>query len=212
MRKIKFLLVVCLLGMAATASAQFANAKGSSNSASSSALENWQSIKVSYLPASFKGDGGGDIGFKGAMVSYQKGFAVSQSIPLFVETGLGFSWIGGEIEDTGIDLNFFSLNVPVNFGYKHAFSDKVSVAPFVGITLRGNLFGNYKYEGESLNAFDKDEVGEELQVKRFNIGWQVGVGVNFNALYIGGSYGSDFNDIIEGGKAAVPQITLGFNF
>lgn len=214
MKKIKFLLVACLLGIAATASAQFANAKSSSNGGSnnSSSLENWQSIKISYLPTSIDGDGGGEIDFNGVLVSYLKGYAISQDMPLFIETGLGASWIGGEIEDTGVDLNFFSLNVPVNFGYKYAFNDKCSIAPFVGITLRGNIFGNYKFEGESLNAFDEDEVGEELKLKRFNFGWQVGLGVNINSLYIGASYGSDFNEIIENGKGIVPQITLGLNF
>lgn len=212
MKKIKFLLVACLLGIAATASAQFANSKSSSNggSGNSSSLENWQSIKVSYMPVTFDGDGGGEINLNGAMLSYQKGFIVSQETPIFVETGLGVSWIGGEVEDTDIDLNFFSLNVPVNLGYKLAINDGISISPFLGITLRGNLFGKYKYEDESIDAFDDELDGAQL--KRFNFGWQIGLGVNINSLYIGASYGSDFNEIIEKGKGIVPQITLGYNF
>lgn len=223
MKKIKLLLVVSLLGIAATASAQFANSAGSSYG-----FGNWQSIKVSYLPASFDGDGA-DIDFNGAMVSYLRGFGITEDVPLFIETGLGVSWIGGDFESiigasidattgetdfyyTNIDLNFFSVNIPVNFGYRHAFNENCSIAPFVGITLRGNLFGNYKEDGESYNAFDKDEVGEGFQLKRFNIGWQVGVGLYLKSFYIGASYGKDFNEIVESGKAVVPKLTLGYSF
>lgn len=46
MNRIKLLMVACLLGMAATASAQFANSKGSSSQGSD--MSGWQGLRVSY--------------------------------------------------------------------------------------------------------------------------------------------------------------------
>ena len=209
MKSIKFLMVVCLLGIASTMSAQFVKTGSSSLSSSSEATE-WQGLRVSYHPVSINADGGGDISFSGASVGYVKSFGVSSSAPLFIETGGNVSWFGGEIEDTDIKMNVFSVNVPVNFGYKFSFGENNGILPYVGLTLRGNIFGNYKEDGESYNAFDEDEVGD-MQLNRFQIGWQIGVGANFNTFYVGASYGTDFSEILDGGKVAMPSITIGFN-
>ena len=214
MKRIKFLMVACLLGIASTVSAQFVNTSGSSSSMSSNSdAEPWKGLRVSYHPVSINGDGGGDISFSGASIGYLKGFAISNSAPLFIETGANVSWFGGEIGeyyDDELKLNVFSINVPVNFGYKFALNETSSLFPYVGLTLRGNVLGNYSYDGESINAFDEDEA-EDMQLKRFQIGWQIGVGATFNTFFVGASYGTDFSEIIEGGKVAMPSITIGFN-
>ena len=211
MKKIKFLMVACLLGIASTASAQFVNTSSTSAVSGNSNAESWKGLRVSYHPVSIDADGGGSIDLSGASIGYVKSFGVAATAPLFIETGANVSWIGGELEDSEIDLNVFSVNVPINFGYKYAFSESASIFPYAGLTLRGNIFGNYKADGESLNAFDKDEVGEGWQLKRFQIGWQIGVGATFNSFFVGASYGTDFNEIVKDGKVAMPSITIGFN-
>ena len=214
MKKIKLFMVVCLLGIAATASAQFANANSSSNNSDATA---WTGLRVSYLPLSIKADGGGSIDLTGFQLGYVKAFAISANAPIFVETGLNVSYMNGEIaefeydyDEYGLKFNMFSLNVPVNLGYKYAFSETASIFPYAGLTLRGNLFGNYKMGGESVSIFD-DEF-EDGKAKRFQIGWQIGIAASFNQFVVGASYGTDFNDIIEGGKFATPAITIGYNF
>jgi len=152
-----------------------------------------------------------DVDFQGVMVSFIRTMSISQDMPLFVETGIGLSWIGDEISED-FSLNFFSVNVPLNLGYQIQISDAASISPYIGIGLRGNVFGNYKEDGKSYDAFDKDEVGKEAQLKRFNIGWRVGASVRINNAYIGACYSSDFNDIIKSVKASVPELTVGFYF
>ena len=210
MNKFKFLMIVCLLGIASTVSAQFVNTNSSSMNSSSSDVSSWSGLRVSYHPVSIE-----DLDLTGASIGYVKSFSISNGTPIFVETGANVSWVGGTVfeepEDyEDIKLNVFSVNVPINLGYKLAFSNTASIFPFVGLTLRGNVVGNYSCDGESTNAFD-DEL-EFLKLKRFQIGWQVGVGANFNKLYIGASYGTDFSEILEDCKATMPSLTIGFNF
>ena len=213
MKKIKLFMVVCLLGIAATASAQFANSS-SNSSADASA---WKGIRASYLPISIKADGGGSIDYTGFQAGYVKSFAISANAPLFIETGANLSYMSGDLEMydgydvIDVDMNMFSINVPVNFGYQLAFSETASIFPYVGATLRGNLFGNFKADGESLSIFDSD-LEDGWKAKRFQIGWQVGVAATFNNFVVGVSYGTDFNDIFEDCKIATTAISIGFNF
>ena len=206
MKRIKYLLVVCLLGMASTMSAQFVNTSSSGSTNSGSDATSWQGLRISYHPVSVNGDEGGDISFSGASIGYAKSFSVSNSAPLFIETGANVSWVGGEVEDTDVKLNMFSVNVPVNFGYKFSLGNNNGIFPYVGLTLRGNIVGKMKYDDESVDVFKG-----ENKWKRFQIGWQIGVGANFNTFYVGASYGTDFSDIFEDAKVAMPSISIGFN-
>lgn len=208
MKKIKLFMVVCLLGIAATASAQFANSSSSSSSDASA----WQGFRASYLPISIEADGGGSVDFTGFQVGYVKSFAISANAPLFIETGANLSYISGEINEYDeIDMNMFSINVPINFGYQYAFSETASIFPYVGATLRGNILGKYKGDGEDISIFDSD-LDDGWKANRFQIGWQVGVAATFNQFVVGVSYGTDFNEVIEGGKVATTAISIGYNF
>ena len=214
MKSIKLLMVACLLGIASTVSAQFVNSNNSSMSNGSADATEWQGLRVSYHPVSINADGGGSINFSGASVGYIKSFGISGTTPVFLETGANISWFGGDLEswddDEELKLNVFSINVPFNLGYKFMLNETTGIFPYAGLTLRGNIVGNYSGEGESVSAFG-DDVSEGYKLKRFQIGWQIGVGVNFNTFFVGASYGTDFNEVVKGGKVAMPSITIGFN-
>jgi len=59
----------------------------------------------------------------------------------------------------------------------------------------------------SINTGDKDYTW-----KRFQMGWQVGVGLNYNSLYIGVGYTKDFIELCKKTKMGYASITLGYNF
>ena len=117
------------------------------------------------------------------------------------------------------DLKMFSAYIPVNFGYKYSFNESWSIFPHAGITLRGNISGklkgkNFDVDGDSddteLNVFDKKDMDKTW--KRFQIGWQIGAGVNYNKFYLSASYGTDFSEITEKSKLKTTSITIGYNF
>lgn len=201
MKSIKLFMVVCLLGIAATASAQFANSSSSSSSDASA----WQGLRVAYVPLSIE-----EVDLTGFQAGYVKSFAVANA-PLFVETGANLLYASGEIVDD-FDMNIFSISVPINFGYQYAFSETASIFPYVGATLRGNILGNYKVGGESESIFSDEADDLGMKAKRFQIGWQIGVAATFNKFVVGVSYGTDFNEIVEEGKVKTTTITLGYNF
>lgn len=178
----------------------------------------------------------------GLSLSWTKGISVSSSSPLFIETGLGvtYAWKSkedsesenGYTESYKVSNSYLGLTVPVNLVYKFNIPNTdINIAPFVGLYLRGNLLGQTKEEWESSgsgysesgdddwNWFDDlDEGG--FEASRFNIGWNIGVGVEYSSLYVGLSYGSDFNNFVDideqdykaSSKVGTFSATVGFKF
>ena len=132
-----------------------------------------------------------------------------------------------------------NLNIPVNLAYKFSVeSKKLSIIPYVGINFKGNIIGKSKlnlvdgldsdditekkfweYAEDSYgikqekNNFDKKDTGsKDSQWKRFQMGWQIGVGINYNKLYVGVSYGKDITELCKKTKLSTTSITLGYNF
>lgn len=134
--------------------------------------------------------------------------------------------------------NLFSINIPVNLTYKFSLPNgKVSIVPYIGVNFRGNIIGKQKYnltvdtnelgfsedkfweqmekEGfkQEANMFDKKDTGsKDYTWKRFQMGWQIGVGLNYNSLYVGVGYGKDFIELCKKTKIGTTSITLGYNF
>lgn len=144
----------------------------------------------------------------GFNVMYNHGFGLSSKIPIFLEVGVGLGYnVGkntqyeeGNYEDK-LQLSNLWLKVPVNVSYKVNLTDKISLLPYTGINFKVNALGDYKieeyYKGEkededSYSIFDDDMGG-----KRFQMGWQIGVGVNISKLYVGIQYGIDFMPLVQ---------------
>lgn len=59
--------------------------------------------------------------YSGLNAQYIHGFSLSESLPAYIETGLGLNWGTGSIEtdwefgSASLDLNILSLYIPVNF-------------------------------------------------------------------------------------------------
>lgn len=105
----------------------------------------------------------------------------------------------------------------------------------MGLNFRVNVAGNIKYEcveeddyycddewNEKYNIFSKDEedgFGDEA-LKRFQVGFNVGVNFSYKAFNIGVGYVTDFSKIGNwnddedkvNGKLGVTTLSLGINF
>lgn len=94
------------------------------------------------------------------------------------------------------------LDLPVNFGYKHAVSDELSIFGMVGPVFRYLAYSThtYKINGEWDNETTKIEVdGEEKELfNKFDIGLNIEAGVQFDrfefSLYYMPSFVNIYND------------------
>ena len=219
MKNLKYYLSVCLLACSTMASAQFANSGSNSTigTTTTSTAETWSGLRVSYKPITMEMDDE-EEDMTAFSIDYVFSFKLSETTPLFLETGIGYQYASWDesYDEESMEIMLHSLNIPLNVGYKHQFNNDISIMPFAGINLRGNLVGNMVYEDdyydeeEEVDLFDDDDMDDPW--KRFQIGWQIGVGLNFNKFYAGISYGGDFSEIADEVKLKSTSITVGLNF
>lgn len=253
MNKIKLFAASALLAVGTTASAQFTNSSSVSSQPAKAGVEEWSTFYVQWNPSTIAVDlkGADDCSFTGLSLGYSKAFGIARNTPLFIEAGIGLQYsfftddeaydYGGEISNYGArpsedKYNMLSAKIPVNLTYSWQIpNSKVTVAPYAGLTMRFNIFGNKKtelevgkdYDGDAekdyeeeydvkldKNLFDKDDMGDkDATWKRFQIGWQIGVNARFNNnLMLGVSYGSDFSELCKKTKINTTSVTLGYCF
>lgn len=189
MKKLVLMAMVALVSLGA--SAQLISS--STVTYKKSEKKGYTRLGVSYNSVKF---GDGDAS-NGVSLDWAKGISVSSSVPLFIETGIGATYCFGDY-----GTKFLYASVPVNVTYKYEMTDGIKIAPFAGITLQGNIIG----EDDESNWFD------DYDAKRFNVGFQVGSNFEFGKFFVGVSYGSAFNDLIEEAKQKTFKASVGFVF
>lgn len=228
--KAKYFLSLCFAACATMASAQM-----ESKSAYSiyETEDGWQGLRVSYKPIVMDVKESGDLDLNGVSLDYVKAFRVGGNVPLFVEIGAGLQWASyfdkEIVEESGIEItteerfSVASINVPVNLAYQCFLSNKVSLTPYVGLNIKGHVFGQSavvamsEYAGETakvekeMNLFDSEDMNEN-PCKRFAIGWHIGATVTFSRFNLGVSYGTDFTEFNTDTKFMTTAVTLGVNF
>lgn len=158
-------------------------------------------------------DAGSKVGLNFAPVV---GLRLSDSTPIFLESGLYFSGCGAKKNKNSIGLNY--LEIPILIKYGVQVSDDIAVLPFVGPTFRYGLFGG-KWKTEGVGKVDSFGDGK---FKRADVGIKLGCGAEYNKLYLelGMQFGitniADWqvNDTDDASvhNQVLPFINLGVNF
>ena len=190
--------------------------------------DGWSTIYLQWNPSSFSPEVGSSESFTGFSAGFNHAFGLTQSIPLYVEAGIGVQysfWDGDyyliyegnykKIKDSKIKV--LSTKVPVSLMYKFDIPNStISIVPNAGLDMRFNILGKLKSDdlGKSVNLFDKDDMGlDDWTWNRFQIGWHVGVNFMFNNKFlVGATYGTDFSEIAKNMKIHTGSITLGYCF
>lgn len=162
---------------------------------------------TSFSPNSDAKDFMDAVSTNGFGLDYIHGFSLSSSLPMFIETGanVNFNFGSKSYEGSKLLLQNFNLQVPVNYVYRFALADELTLAPYIGLNFKLNLASRFKEtledgyiwddgtdEEEWVNVFSKDDMGEDGTWNRFQMGWQVGVGVQYSKIHLGLHYGTDF--------------------
>ena len=147
--KTKLFIVASMLMMTMSSFAQSSN-------------EEWNSIYLQWNPSTYVPDKGDSESFNGLSVGYNRAISISQSLPLYLEVGLGvqYSFFTKDIteevaEGLGVTtaalatlfrpeekVKMFSAKVPVSLAYAfHIPETKLTLIPYLGLDLRCNIIG-----------------------------------------------------------------------
>ena len=225
MKKLIVLAVMAVMGL--QAQAQIVSSRSSMVTREVIDRGGWSTFGIEYLPSTFDGDDD-SMSFTGLALNYTRAISITESMPFFFEWGLGLQYsfksenekgnYYGEKFNAKEKMSFISAKVPLNLIYDIAVpNSNIHFDPFVGVKLRGNLWGEIKEEvkyngekeSESLNLFDSDE-GD---CKRFQVGLQAGFKVRFNnQFFLGLGYGVDFMEFADDTKINEVKIMGGLVF
>ncbi len=106
------------------------------------------------------------------------GLRLSDTTPVFLESGLYYTGCGASKDKTTISLNY--LEIPLLIKYGVQVSDEIALLPFVGPAFRYGLFGG---KWKTSGAGKTDSFGDN-KFKRGDVGIKLGCGAEYNKLYL----------------------------
>ncbi|MBR4898765.1 MAG: PorT family protein [Prevotella sp.] len=142
------------------------------------------------------------------------GLRVSETTPVFLESGLYYSGRGAK------DLNLNYLEVPILIKYGIQATDQIALLPFVGPYFSLGISGQYKYEDVDMTTGKTVSVKDSSYdwIKRTDMGFKVGCGLEYNMLYAEAGYQFGVSDIAKdnpldnGAHTGNVFINIGVNF
>jgi len=183
----KFLVAIVAVLFAAPSFAQF-NSGGFSLNESTMYYGMRLGLNVSNLTGDFDENGAkAGLNFAGVL-----GIRVSESTPIFLESGLYFTQRGASKDkNTYASLNY--LEIPLLLKYGIAATDDIAVLPFLGPTFSYGVGGKMKGgEGDDkVSSFGSDKFS------RADVGIKVGCGAEYNKLYLEMGYQFGLSNIAD---------------
>lgn len=161
-------------------------------------------ISLSYRNVHFSAEGSG-VSYNGGSFDYIHGFSVSKKLPIYVQTGAS---LGFTTKDTGSGAygGYATIDVPVSAAYRFEIPNTPLVLlPYLGLDFKGNIIGTSDVASDTQEWFSK------YDYRRFQLGWNLGVGLLYKKLYFGLGYGTDFIQIAKKVNTGTFQVSLGLN-
>ncbi len=121
------------------------------------------------------------------------GIRVSDSTPIFLESGLYYTQRGAKKnKNTYANLNY--LEIPILLKYGIQATDEIAVLPFIGPTFSYGISGKSKYgDADKVDSFSNDL----LDFKRLDAGIKLGCGAEYNKLYLEMGYQFGLSNIAD---------------
>lgn len=223
MKTLKLFVIAILLAITCSASAQFVNSKSTGVSQKESAyrepfaslnsdVDNYGLLTFSpVFSIPYIHNVSGDT-FYGIGIGYLWGINITgHKLPLFVELGPDVNYMvrKDDAEYEYYDDSWYhllSVNTPLNVAYKLKVGDNITLAPFVGLTARINILAMSVDDEETYNAFD------DGNAKRFQLGFNAGVGAYFNRFYVGYRYNHDITALEKSDYSSTLDVTLDHHY
>jgi hypothetical protein len=135
------------------------------------------------------------------------GLRLSESTPVFLESGLYYTQRGAKDNEWEITHNNFEIPILVKYGFK--VSDDIALLPFVGPYFAYAISKEEKYKGHDVSA-------SYPRVNRNNVGFKLGCGAEYHKLYIEAGYQFGVTNILDSDDLSARNnalfANLGINF
>ena len=163
------------------------------------------------------GDVGGYDGMKaGFTLAGVVGLRLSQSAPVFLESGLYYTQRGGKNGSLTADLNCLEIPVLIKYGFNA--TENVYILPFIGPYFAYGIAGETEYETK--NDAGQTVKEKERTYKHFlnhnDMGFKLGCGLEYNMLYFEVAYQFGVANIADNDDLSTHanqlSINLGVNF
>ncbi len=204
-------------------------------SAQTDAPSTIQHVSVMYDLNTLSPKYGDNSYFNGVGAGYTIDFRVSNTIPLYVGTGLNIRGvfdkdkiaINNEEDLVNMDVKstLVNLNLPINVSYRVPVADNFYLTPQLGLDFRVQVYGQSKLDLNSdfpelnklvsqdskVNLFSKNDLGDN-RLRRFQMGWHAGLNFEYSRVNLGLSYGTDFVKIHKNVGGSNFLVSLGYTF
>ena len=142
-----------------------------------------------------------------------------RSLPLYLETGIGFSSRGGRAaaeiygDIYNMTMRPFYMQAPLLVNYHFHIKDIVTIQPFAGLYYGLGIGGKVKVGDEKGDIF-----GDEGGLKRSDLGVRLGAGVVWKRIYFGLGYDIGCLNLVKesDGEGTMRNncftISVGYNF
>jgi len=141
------------------------------------------------------------------------GLRLSQTAPVFLESGLYYTQRGGK--DGKYTANLNCLEIPLLIKYGFQAGSHVAVLPFIGPYFAYGVAGDREYIDETSGEKQKEGVYKKF-LNRNDMGFKLGCGVEYNLLYAEIGYQFGIANIADNDNntthANALFVNLGVNF
>lgn len=169
-------------------------------------------IRLGASFANLSGDGV-DLGTKtGMTLAGVVGLRVSNTTPVFLESGLYYTERGAKKDKLTVGYNNLEIPVLIKYGIKA--TDDIALLPFIGPYFSYAFSGKTKIAGPDgdlvkVGTFDEKKWNG---LKRANMGFKVGCGAEYNKLYLELGYQIGVTNICKADDYTIHSNALFLNF
>lgn len=143
------------------------------------------------------------------------GLRVSESTPIFLESGLYYTERGAK------DVGYSNIEIPLLIKYGIKATDDIAILPFVGPYFARACWGKTKSvhnlnvgedgKATKVGSFDEDKAFTG-GLKRLNMGFKVGCAAEYNKLYLELGYQFGLSNIAKNDDATIRSNAFFANF
>ena len=139
------------------------------------------------------------------------GLRLSESTPVFLESGLYYTERGAK--KNKVTLGYNNLEIPLLVKYGFQLSEEIAILPFFGPTFAYAIGGKLKNDsGDKISSFDNDDSILWPGLNRANMGLRLGCGGEYNNIYLEIAYQLGVTNISKDDKYSSHSSGLMVNF